>query len=235
MPRSAGSVARQKGDLDDERSCLRAVGPVSVSATRILIKNRTHRDDNARVCYSGRATYSHSIISQRFNSLFYAVFCASRLSHTVRDTAETDRWRAIDPDRSRRTRQARVVVFAPSASQRAQVPASFTVGHAADKDRWLDRARKLSKGRCAHLSCEALRTAEFNRRSNGRRIHNAQVGWSLPADRHQFSRGAEPLPLKPACSSKHSCGGLRADCFPTAWPSVQRHRDSCAARRRYDR
>ena len=87
----------------------------------------------------------------------------------------------------------------------SDMPPTWTVGRA--------RARKLAKGRCAHLSCEALRAAEFNRPYNGRRIHNLQVGWSLPADHHQFSRGAEPLPLKVACSSKHSCGRLRADCF----------------------
>lgn len=46
-------------------------------------------------------TYSHSIISEPLKRVFRRVFSASRRSDTVRHTVETDRWRAIERDRSR--------------------------------------------------------------------------------------------------------------------------------------
>jgi hypothetical protein len=47
--------------------------------------------------------HSHSIISQPLNRLFGLAFCALNHTDTVRHTVETERWRAIGPDRSRRT------------------------------------------------------------------------------------------------------------------------------------
>ena len=46
-------------------------------------------------------SHSHSIISEPPNGLFCLAFCASRRTDTVGHTVEMDRWRAIDPDRSR--------------------------------------------------------------------------------------------------------------------------------------
>jgi hypothetical protein len=78
----------------------------------------------------GGTAYSHSIISEPLKWLYHLAFCVSRRTDTVRHTVEMDRWRAIDPDRSRKETEARVVVFAPSASQRVRAPASFTVKRA---------------------------------------------------------------------------------------------------------
>jgi hypothetical protein len=58
----------------------------------------------ATVAHHGGGTlHSHSIISEPLNRLFNLWFCPPQRPNTVRHTVETDRWRAIDPDRSRTT------------------------------------------------------------------------------------------------------------------------------------
>jgi len=51
----------------------------------------------------GFGSHSHSIISQPLNRLFHLPFCASSCTETVRHTVETNRWRAIERNRSRKT------------------------------------------------------------------------------------------------------------------------------------
>jgi hypothetical protein len=125
--------------------------------------------------------YSHSIISEPLNRLFCLAFCASHCTDTVKDTVETVRWRAIDADRSRMIPKPLLSYSLPphhtAFRPRPGLPSSAQ-SHPRTHRRRTARSRsseKLSKGRCAHLSCEALRAAEFNRRSNGRRIHDQKT------------------------------------------------------------
>jgi hypothetical protein len=59
--------------------------------------------DSGNLAFCEFAAHSHSIISEPLNRLFNLSFCPPQRTNTVRHTVETDRWRAIDPDRSRTT------------------------------------------------------------------------------------------------------------------------------------
>ena len=80
--------------------------------------------DGGISAFSGFQAYSHSIISQRPNPLSRLRLCASRLSSTVKDTAEMNRWSATDRDRSRKQM---LRVFALVTNYRRAGIQAFTV------------------------------------------------------------------------------------------------------------
>ena len=118
-----------------------ASAPKSVRGTGLMVSRDLHRQPaqvstksslNLRPASTGDVAHnksstphSHSIISHRPNSLFRRQSRASNRTDTVRHTAETDRWTAIDPESGGRENLLRVTSckhHSPSD------PSDFTVG-----------------------------------------------------------------------------------------------------------
>jgi hypothetical protein len=155
--------------------------------------------------------HSHSIISQPLNLLFRLQLCAARRLYTVRHTAETDRWRAIDPDRSRKTPQhvlSYLLLPHPNAFRpRPVLPSntiSLTVGHTTERDRWIaverESSRKDDAFRKSERSTSSNRTASVRyKRSSDcvRQARSPRRPLSVRSSDRAFGRG-------PACPARRS-------------------------------